>query len=241
MILGILKEQNYRRPIIEIEYFPLYKGEKMNIFKKLKQDNMTNIHFPYRFYDFYTGKERESPAEGWKVYENLPIYLARGEEHFRIHTINFLSKVNISSETVFFDPACSFGDFLESIKKQYSSATTVGCDLSRGMVDIARDKLDEVHWENAFDCSLEEESADFLFLRFLNFRVVTYENAHKLYDILINKVKVNGYVICFGHTPVLLEKEHMIRKDIRLLSCSGYEEENDSLFQFYILKKVTSD
>jgi SAM-dependent methyltransferase len=240
MIVGILKKANYNEPKIEIEYFPLNKGEKINIFKKIKQDMMTNIYFPYRFYDFYTRKERESPKNGWKVYENLPIYLARGEEHFRKYTIDFLSKVSILPNMVFYDPACSSGDFLEEIQKHYKTVTTIGCDLSKEMVAIARNKLDEVHCENAFYSSLKNESVDYLFLRFLNFRVVTYETAHKLYNVLIEKVKTNGFVICFGHTPVLLEKEYMRRKNLKILSCSGYEEENDSLFQYYVLKKISN-
>lgn len=232
MIIGVLKESNYVQPEIKIEYFPLHKGEKMSIFREIKHDRMKNIYFPYRFYDFYTRNEKESPVDGWKVYKNLPIYLARGEEHFRKHTINFLKNVSIKPDAVFYDPACSAGDFLEEIKRHYSKAITIGCDLSKNMVDIAREKLDEVHCENAFHSRLDDNSVDYL--------VVTYDDAHKLYDLLIKKIKTNGYVICFGHTPVLLEKDYLIRKNLMLISCNGYEEENDSLFQYYVLKKVTN-
>lgn len=238
MIVGVLS--NYRKidRNIEIEYYPLTDGERKYIFNKIiKTNNKLNINFPFKFYDYHTNMEVDSPSDGWKIYDNTIQTLANGEKHLRKHTLDFLKSLTINEGEIFFDPACSTGDFLYSIKKEYPTITTIGQDLGKDMVECSKKKIDKVYHGNSIDTPIEDESVDFIFFRFLNSRVVTSENAKKLYDVLVKKVRKGGYIICFGHTPVLLELEEIKKENLELISCNGYDREYDSIFQYYVLRR----
>lgn len=239
MIIGILYNYNKSGRNVEIEYYPLTDGERKYIFNKfLKVNNKINIYYPFKFYDYNTNKEVDSPKEGWKIYDNTAQILFNGEKHLRQYTINFLKQLEINKGQIFFDPACSTGDFLYSIKKEFPDIVTIGQDLGKDMVECSKNKLDKVYFGNSIDTPVKDESVDFIFFRFLNSRVVTSENAKKLYDVLIKKVKKGGYIICFGHTPVLLELKEIKKEDFEIVSCNGYDNEYDSIFQYYILRRI---
>lgn len=237
MIIGILKNYKYDTPNITIEYIPLNDSERLYIYNQIKKDKMIDIQFPFTYHDYYTKEEKTSPKDGWKYYENLDIYLARGEKHIRKETINFLSNERLSHDTIMYDPACSTGNFLSEIKDNFPFVFTIGADLSSEMMNVAYKKLDLALCENAYNSSICDNSIDYLFLRFLNFHVVTKKDALELYKILLKKVKYNGKIICFGHTPVLLKREELLNNECDLECCSAYDPEYDSKFQYYVLKR----
>jgi len=237
MIIGILKQYSYKTPDIIIEYYPLQDEEKIFIYNSIKHDKMIDINFPFTFYDFYTKQEKCSPKNGWNYYENLDIYLARGEKHIRKETIDFLKNEQLNKDTIIYDPACSTGNFLAEIKENFPNVYTIGADLSNEMMEIATPKVDLAICENAINSSIEKETIDYMFLRFLNFRVVTKKEALIMYKILLNKVKNGGKIVCFGHTPVLLTKNNLINNQCQINCCSAFDEEYNSKFQYYVLTK----
>lgn len=237
MIIGLLKQYSYQTPNIIIEFYPLLNEERRFIYNSIKYDKTIDINFPFTYYDYYTKKEKCSPKNGWHYYENLDIYLARGEKHIRKETIDFLKNERLKLGTIIYDPACSTGNFLAEIKENFPNVYTIGADLSHEMMEIASPKIDLALCENAIDSSIDNESVDYLFLRFLNYYVVTKKDALTIYKILLNKVKHNGKIICFGHTPVLLKQEDLINDRCCINYSSAYDEEYNSKFQYYVLTK----
>lgn len=238
MILGILKEDMQENKSIKVEYYPLTKEEKKYLFEKIKTDRMIDIYYPYKYLDFKTEKEECSPEEGWSLNPEKVIYLGYGEEHIRDYTIKFLNENKIIKvDTIVYDPACSTGQFLNTVKKAFPSCKTIGQDLSKEMTDYAKDYVDEIYCGDAISSPLTNESVDIMFLRFLNSEVVTTEYAHKLFDALITKVKKNGIIIAFGHTPLLLKDEYFIEKGLKIEHRNAYSEEYDCIFQYYVLRR----
>lgn len=237
MIIGILKKSVYNTPDIQIEYYPLTDLERTSIYEIIKENNNINIYFPYTYHDYYTKEEKGSPKDGWHYYENLDIYLARGEKHIRKETIDFLNHEKLSCDTVMYDPACSTGNFLKEIKDSYPYVYTIGADLSKEMIEVAKPKVDFALCENAYNSSVMDNSIDYLFLRFLNYHVVTKKEALEIYKVLLEKVKNDGKIICFGHTPVLLTKSELENDRCYIDRCSAYDQEYNSKFQYYVLTK----
>lgn len=237
MFVGILEKYEKTNREIFITYYPLTDGEKKEIFNKIKENSKFDIYHPFIYYDFDTKKESDSPTSGWTLKKNTEKDLYNGEQHIREYTIKFLNNIKPQKNAVMFDPACSTGDFLKAIKEKFPTAKTIGQDLGIDMVECAKPKLDIVYHGDAINSPVQDESVDFLFLRFLNFRVVTTKKAEVLYKSLIKKVKQGGYIICFGHTPVLLALDDLIIDNLKLVSCIGYSQKYNSIFQYYILKK----
>ena len=236
MLLGILKEKSTAGSSVRIEYFPFSKGEKLWSFERIKTDRACDIYFPYQHHDFFTGLEKTTPPDGWKLRRDKVESLGHGEEHIRRYTREFLKDIIKGGERVY-DPACSTGQFLRELKKAFSNILTIGHDLSQEMIDYAADYLDEALCCDARCSPLAPESIDIMFLRFLNEEIVTKADAYKILEILLSKVKKGGWVFCFGHTPVLIEKESFVMYGLTIAECNGYDQESDSIFQFYAMRK----
>ena len=73
--------------------------------------------------------------------------------------------------------------------------------------------------------------------KFLNGGVVDTECAYRLFDGLVEKVTDDGYVLCIGHTPVLIGKEQFEDKNLEVLDKVGYDKKSDSVFQYYLAKR----
>lgn len=238
MLLGILKSEKHESKKIEIEYYPFLKSEKLYIFNKIKRDRMVDIYYPYKYLDINTNKEECSPITGWTLTPEKVIYLGYGEEHIRKYTIKFLNNNNILKKgDIVYDPACSTGQFLNSIKQAFPFCKTIGQDLSKEMVEYAKDYVDEIYCGDSINSPLEKESVDLMFLRFLNSEVVTTKYAYELFDSLINKVKKNGIIIIFGHTPVLLKEEYFEKVGLKVIERNAYDEQHDCIFQYYVLRR----
>ena len=189
---------------------------------------------------YYTKNEKKSPLSGWSLNKEKVIYLGYGEEHIRKYTKEYLLQNKlVENNCIIFDPACSTGQFLYELKKHFPNCKTIGQDLSKEMVDYARNYVDEIYHGNAIKTFITDKSVDILILRFLNSEVVTTITAYRLFNKLIATVKNNGLIICFGHTPVLIRQKYFLkRNDLKILHSNGYDKDTNSIFQFYILKKL---
>ncbi len=235
MLLGFLKKRSLKNKKITIEYYPFNNEEKKFIFNEIKENRKIDIYYPYKYRDFYTGKEEVSPEEGWSFNPEKKEYLGYGEVHFRKFTEVFLKKMNNNYKMVY-DPACSTGEFLSDYKKNFPMSHTIGHDLSREMIEYAKDYVDESLCCNAINSPLKNNSVNLMFLRFLNSEVVSTKDAYKIFKVLVTKVKKNGLIICFGHTPVLIRKEMFQKYGLVPIICNGYDEERDAIFQFYVFE-----
>ena len=221
---------------VEVQYYPFTKGEKITVFNEIKQNKMINLYYPFKYRDFTTNEEEKSPNEGWSLNPEKVIYLGYGEEHIRNYTINFLKDV-VKPNMVIYDPACSTGQFLYTIKNSYSFVKTIGQDLSKEMCDYAKDYVDEIYCGDSINSPIKDKSVDIMFLRFLNSEVVTTEYAYQLFDYLIRKVKYKGKIIAFGHTALLIEDSHFKKCGLKVEQRIAYDKKYDAIFQYYVLEK----
>lgn len=237
MILGFLKEKKVLNNDLSIKYYPFTNWEKINIFKKVAKDRLTNIFFPFYYINFDTKKEKECSPEGWKLSPEKVINLSNWEKHFREYTKTYFSNI-IKDWYIIYDPACSTGTFLSSIKENFPLCRTIGQDLSKEMTEYAKDFVDEIYTGDAINSPLPNNYVDIMFLRFLNSEIVTSSNAYILFDTLAKKVKINGYIVLFWHTPVLLKQDYFCKHwNFKILHSSGHNINDNSIFQYYILKK----
>ena len=74
------------------------------------------------------------------------------------------------------------------------------------MKDIARECVNEAHRANAILPHIQQGHANIFYISFPNYEnsVVKTEEADKILEALLSNVKDGGYIIVFGHTPVLL-------------------------------------
>lgn len=235
MLLGFLKKKIKEGRKITIEYFPFTNEEKKYVFEELKSNRLYDIYYPYKYRDFDSNKEEKSPETGWTFNPEKKEYLGYGEVHFRKFTSKFFMNQDMNSKIIY-DPACSTGEFLEDFKKNYPKSYTIGHDLSQEMVNYAKDFVDESCCCNALNSPLKEKSVDLMFLRFLNSEVVTTKDAYKIFEVLIPKVKKNGIIVCFGHTPVLITKQWFIKNNMKPIICNGYDPDRDAIFQYYVFE-----
>lgn len=236
MLLGffIRKEENGKD--VKVHYYPFTKGEKVTIFNEIKHDKMINLYYPFKYRHFSTNEEEKSPNEGWSLNPEKVVYLGYGEEHIRDYTITFLRNI-VKHDMVIYDPACSTGQFLNTIKKAYPFVKTIGQDLSREMCDYAKDYVDEIYYGDSINSQIKDNSVDIMFLRFLNSEVVTTEYAYKLFDSLIKKVKNKGKIIAFGHTALLIEDSYFKECGLITQQRIAYDKKYDAIFQYYVLEK----
>lgn len=240
MILGMALEEQMCENGINVFYAPLKSTEKLFLFNALSDDRLCNITYPYVYLSEENKRERRSPRSGWKLNHLRAKNLGFGEKIIRDYSLQYLSKFDMTNKIVF-DPACSTGEFLHTIKRAFPECKTIGQDLSSEMVDYARKYVDEIHCGNSINSPIPDSSVDFLFLRFLNSEVTTRSQAKQLFENLIKKCKENGYVILFGHTPILLSYYDLKRADFNIKQTLGYNKKNHSVFQYYVLKKSTKE
>ena len=235
MLLGFLKKRNLKDRKVKIEYYPFINEEKKFVFDEIKRNRKIDIYYPYKYRDFYTRKEENSPENGWTFNPEKKEYLGYGEVHFRKFTEEFIKELNTDYKIIY-DPACSTGEFLSDYKKNFPMSYTIGHDLSTEMIEYAKNYVDESLCCNAINSPLKNNSVDLMFLRFLNSEVVDTKNAYKIFKVLYPKVKKKGLIICFGHTPVLIRKEMFQKYGLIPIICNGYDRERDAIFQFYVFE-----
>ena len=236
MLLGILKSGCQIGQEVIVEYYPFNKDEKQYVFDSIKLDKFLDVQFPFKYLNFYTGKEKCSPDTGWSLNPEKVVYLGYGEQHIREYTVKFLKDI-IKKDFVVYDPACSTGQFLNTIKINYNFCKTIGQDLSKEMVDYAKEYVDEIYCGDSINSPIPDESVDIMFFRFLNSEVVTTEYAYKLFDNLLSKLKKGGLAIIFGHTPVLIKSDYFSNIGLKVHQSIAYDEQRECIFQYYVLEK----
>lgn len=236
MILGVLKAKKCSERDICVEYYPFTEQERIQLFEEVKRDLALEIVFPYQERYFKNNQVEKTGRCGWSLNPTKVKYLGYGEEHIRRYTNNILKGIVFPGCKIY-DPACSTGQFLHSIKTKFPDVVTIGGDLSEQMIDYAKKYLD--FWEccNAKDSRLKEKSVDILFLRFLNDQVVSKFQAKNILPSVLKKVKEGGCVIAFGHTPVLLTKRQFKHYGLQIDSCIAYDAVENDIFQYYIMRK----
>lgn len=239
MILGVFSDQRITETFVNIFYHPLTNGEKLSVMKDITNHKIENVElvFPFSLLRESTRKELCSPSEGWVVDDAFDVMLGCGEERIRAYTIKFLKTLS-TQKLVLFDPACSTGVFLSTLKNAFPESFTIGQDLSKQMVGFSKTRVDEVHCGNAMEPKIAPASADVVFIRFLNSEVVTSAEAEQLIGALLPTVKKDGYMVIFGHTPVLLSSANFsLIGNFVVKHCIGIADDKSGIFQYYSLQR----
>jgi isonocardicin synthase len=235
MLLGVLISTEVCQDEVAAYFYPLTPGEKLTLHAKLRKQLISGVHFPFAYLD-QNKKERSSPPAGWALDRTRAANLGVGETHLRTYTRHFLSRFDMKNKIVY-DPACSTGQFLHSIKSAFPECRTIGQDLSRDMIDYAKDFVDVAICGDALESTVEPNSCDFIFVRFLNSEVVTRSQAYMLFPRILERLKPGGQVIVFGHTPVLLNPAYFDSLGLKSHQRLGEEEATGAVFQYFILQK----
>jgi isonocardicin synthase len=241
MILGISKGFETSCEAITVFYTPLTSGEKLWLFTQLKADPLNNIHHPFVHLD-NKGKERCSPPSGWTFSALRAKNLGKGEKNIREATLAWLrNDMSATDCRIVYDPACSTGLFLNTIKQAFPNCVTIGQDLSASMINHARHIIDKAIIGDARSPGVPDTYCDYIFVRFLNSEVVTRAQGYDIFPILLRKLKDNGKLIVFGHTPVLLNIPYLESfyglHAIKRIALNNVENE-EAVFQYYVLRRV---
>ncbi|MGI2257504.1 class I SAM-dependent methyltransferase [Candidatus Cardinium hertigii] len=239
MIVGVVCEEQLSEEGILIFYRPIRSGEKLYLFDQLLHDRKCNIVYKYVYLSSTEKKERHSSKAGWNLNPLRAKNLSAGEKVLRNYTIQFLSQFSLKGKTIY-DPACSTGTFLDTIQKAYPACCVIGQDLSKPMVEFAKKCIDPVYHLDSLYAPIPGRFSDFVFIRFLNSEVVTRAEAKELYLRILPRCKIGGYIIVFGHTPVLLSIYDLENDAVNLLQTTAVDLASQSIFQYYVLQ-VQSD
>jgi isonocardicin synthase len=235
MFLGIVFNKQFVKNGVKISYHPLSLEEKVFLFDKIKYDDV-DIYHPYIRLD-RNKNELIATQEDWNKYISNIETLDADEECIRDYTLRFLSNFDLNAKRIY-DPACSSGKFLYEIKKMCPFVYTIGQDSNMKMIRHAANYIDQTILADVYDKRLTDNTADFIFIRFLNSSVVHSNIAYDLFLKIIRCCKVGGYIILLGHTPILISKAFMLSAGLSIESHIAYCKKHNSIFQYYILKKI---
>jgi hypothetical protein len=168
MILGFFKNIRISEEGIEFGYIACSLAEKRKYFSQLLNDPNIEIHYPAVQLPGKEKNEKVTPDCGWVVDKERAEFLSIGEDILRQYTIYFLNSVVKDRQKTFYvyDPACSTGKFLTTIKRYFKNAHTIGQELSKSMVEYAKNSggVDEVYHGNAIVPAVAEKKHGFCFL-----------------------------------------------------------------------------
>lgn len=239
MVLGLFCDERITESEVQVNYYPLNNHEKLKLMSDIISGDLSDVEIicPFPLLRETTRKELCSPPEGWIVDDTYDVMLSCGEERIRQYTIAFLDSVTMTAGRLY-DPACSTGIFLSTLKKAFPESYTIGQDLSQQMADFSRERVDEVYCGNAMTPKIQTGTADACFVRFLNSEVVTSADAEALLQALLPTVREKGYIVTFGHTPVLLSSSNFRRlPNFTLLQSVGVATDKAGVFQYYVIQR----
>lgn len=239
MILGLHVDQRLSDSNVTIYYHPLDNPEKLRVMQDIMENDgaSAELIFPFPLLRQTTRCEWGSPPEGWEVDDAFDVMLGCGEERIRAYSIQFLQKASLKSP-ILYDPACSTGVFLSTLQQAVPGSYTIGQDLSQQMANFAKERLDEAHCANALYPKIKLGTADAAYIRFLNSEVVKTCEAESLLTALLPTVKPGGYVITFGHTPVLLSSPNFKMLDgFEFKQSVGVAVDKCGIFQYYVIQR----
>ncbi|MCP3979049.1 MAG: class I SAM-dependent methyltransferase [bacterium] len=233
MILGVDPREQLSEDGVTVYYRPVSAAQRRALFDAAVADAMTDLHFPYPHLDRRTRRERRPAPEYWTATPARVDELDGDEEVLRRYALGRLRSLDPNGKMVF-DPACSTGRFLAEVKRTFPAARTVGQDLSASMADHASRQVDEIHVGDAARPAIPAASADIVVIRFLNLDVVSTADAHRLLDACLSACRPGGWLILFGHTPVLVSAEWLAMLGLRVVQRTGHLADHRAMFQFYV-------
>ncbi|XP_060086363.1 isonocardicin synthase-like [Ylistrum balloti] len=239
MLLGLYCDERITENEVHVHYYPLNNAEKLKLFSDIMAGDSSYVEIicPFPLLRESDSKELCSPAEGWEVDDAYDVMLSCGEERLKQYTIQFLETIDMTTGR-FYDPACSTGMFLSTLKEAFPESYTIGQDLSQQMADFSKERVDEVYCGNAMLPKILTGTADACFIRFLNSEVVTSAEAEVLLSALLPTVREKGFIVIFGHTPVLLSSSNFRRlSNFRLIQSVGVSTDKTGIFQYYIIQR----
>ena len=239
MILGVFVDQRLSDSVVSVHYHPLTNPEKLKVMEDitLNDGKEVELTYPFPLLRESTRSEWGSPPEGWIVDDAYDAMLAGGEELIRAYSIQFLKQIGVE-KPILYDPACSTGVFLSTLHKALPGSYTIGQDLSQQMADFAKVRIDEAYCANAATPKIKLGTADVVYIRFLNSEVIKTSEAEELLSALLPTVKSGGYIVTFGHTPVLLSSSiFRCLSGFRLTQCVGVALDKTGIFQYYVIQK----
>ncbi|WNO11597.1 class I SAM-dependent methyltransferase [Teredinibacter sp. KSP-S5-2] len=203
-------------------------------------DRVLKMDGAYLYYPFLTlnegGGEELCSQEQWMPSLELERELNDDEIPLREIAINKLKEYG-QTKGVFYDPACSTGKFLETMKNEFKGIYTIGQDINPKMVEVSSLKLDETICGDSIKPCVRPSSVDVLVFRFLNSFVVSAADADILFRKLITCLKPGGVSLVFGHTPVLLSFDYFVSQGLEVLSSVAKPPGLQSVCEFYVLRK----
>lgn len=239
MILGLFVNQRLSDSSVTVFYNPLENAEKLRIMQDIVQagGKDSEITHPYPLMNEATRREWGSPPEGWVVDDAFDVMLSCGEERIRAYSIEFLKQAGLN-KPLLYDPACSTGVFLSTLQKAIQGSYTFGQDLSQQMANFAKERVDEAHCANALDPKIKLGTADVCYIRFLNSEVIKTCEAEELLTALLPTVKSGGYIVTFGHTPVLLSSANFRHlQNFHFKQSIGVAVDGSGIFQYYVIQR----
>lgn len=239
MILGLFVNQRLSDSSVTVFYNPLENTEKLRIVQDTVQagGKDSEITHPYPVLNESTRREWGSPPEGWVVDDAYDVMLGCGEERIRAYSIEFLRQAGLN-KPLLYDPACSTGVFLSTLQKAIPGSYTFGQDLSQQMANFAKERVDEAHCANALDPKIKLGTADVCYIRFLNSEVIKTCEAEELLTALLPTVKSGGYIVTFGHTPVLLSSANFRNlQNFHFKQSIGVAVDGSGIFQYYVIQR----
>jgi len=242
MVFGELVSFRIAQDDYRVHFKPIDITTKKNLFRWIADDNCcAEIRFPFPYLTRQSSLEVVSPECGWNVDESLRQQLFRGEIHMRSICKSILKGIG-KRGNVLYDSACSTGDFLADVSKVVPECHTIGQDLSAEMIAIAKTQLDEVIVGDAFDSPLQDSSVDIAFIRFLNSEVVNTSYADALLQRIVSLVRSGGYIIAFGHTPLLIDKGTLAAAGLEVLRSTAIDGDAKHLhlYPIYLCRRIST-
>lgn len=240
MLLGVFVDLRIQDDGVVVLYRQLTGSEKKTIMHDIVHKYLQEMELVFPFPALQTEYKTEihCPDEGWEIDETLALQLGEGEVFLRDFSIKFLK--TLGKEDLFlYDPACSTGQFLATMKEAFPNSYTAGQDLSYQMTLFAGKRLDEVHHGNAAEPKITDDIADVVFVRFINSEVMKASDARVMVHPLVRVLKRGGHLIIFGHTPVLVSSADLLMDEgLEVLQCIGGDAKWDGVFQYYVCKKL---
>lgn len=219
-----------------IYYEPLPTSKVEDLFRHAASDPAACLSYPFSKI-LPGGIESVQRPEAWDPNPDLAEELDRDEVYFRATAVRVLTKLEME-RGVAYDPACSTGAFLSGIKQAFPGFTTLGQDLNAGMIALASRRVDQVFCGDSIQPAPAAESVDLLVLRHLNVEVVTSADAERLFLASATTLRLGGYCLIFGHTPVQLPAVWFELHGFEVLSCVAATPSGHALFEFYVLRKT---
>jgi isonocardicin synthase len=235
-ILGTLEREQVFSEGVTAFFRPLTDGCRRELFRELARRPDTDLYYPFPALSRGNGREWCTPADYWQPTPDRVRALDEDEALLREKTIALLADYDLRGR-ILFDPGCSTGTFLSSIKARYPGAIIVGQDSSPAMAEFCRDRFDDVYVGDSATPGVAEESVDFVFFRFLNFHVITTQRAHDLFLVNAKRCRVGGHILVAGYTPVLLSAEWFEILGLQVLQRIAFFDERDAVCQFYWLRR----